>query len=128
MSAQCEAKVVLNITELGQELNLSRRFTTTNTPKAVQYGYGTIAAAATMESITMGQVAASLIDLMYIKSIDNTVYVSPTTIVSTGALLKIESGECVMFRPYNGAAVLSVGITCSTAEANYEYLIIGQTS
>lgn len=121
-------KVQVLLTGLGQELHLARRFETANTPTASQFGFGAIAAAATMEAIPMGQIAASLIDAMYIKSIDNTVYISPITTVSTAALLKLDAGEATIFRPYNGAAVLSVGITCSTAGAQYEYCIIGQGS
>jgi len=128
MPAQCEVKVVVRLTGLEQDMSIARRFTTANIPTATQYGYGTIAAADTMEAINMGQVANSLVDTIMIKSIDNTVYVSPTTLVSTGALLKIEPGESALFSPYNGAAVLSVGIICSTAEAKYAYLAVGRSS
>ena len=126
MAAQCEVKIFANVTELGEEQKIAERFTTTNTPEAVQYGYGTVLSTS-MEAIALGQVAASLIDVMYVKSIDNTMYVNPVS-SSGNKVLKIASGESCVFHPNVSNAVLSVGIICSTAGAKYEYLIVGQSS
>lgn len=103
------------------------RFSTTNTPEAVTTVYGTVAAT-TPEAVTMGQVASSLIDLLYIKAGANAVFVSPISTVSTGAVIQLAASEACMFRPYNPSAVLSVGIWSATAGANYEAIIVGQSS
>jgi hypothetical protein len=127
MAASCVAKVDILLQGLGNEINKRVRFATTNTPEAVETVYGTVAAT-TPEAVTMGQVAHSLIDVMYIKAIDSDMYVSPTTLVSTGAIIKIAASEACMFRPYLADAVLSTGIWSATATAKYEAIIVGQSS
>jgi hypothetical protein len=106
------------------------RFATTNTIEAVQAGYGTVLTANTMSVLDMGQCANSLVDLVYIKAIDQDIYISPTTVVSTGVLLHCAASEACMFKPNNtaGDTVLSIGITSDTDGAQYEYLIVGQSS
>jgi hypothetical protein len=125
--SECNVTIGVDVVDLGSEINKRIRFSTENTPEAIQCVYGTVAAT-TPEAIPMGQVAASLVDMMYIKAIDYDMYVSPVTIVSTGANLKIAAGEACVFRPYDASGVLSVGIWSATAEANYECLIVGQSS
>ena len=112
---------------LGNEVDKRIRFSTTNDPEAVQVAYGTIAAT-TPEAVDMGQVAHSLVDLVYIKSIDNDVYVNPIALVSTGTALKLVASEACMFRPYVASVVLSTGIWSATAGAKFETIIVGQSS
>jgi hypothetical protein len=90
--------------------------------------YGTLAAT-TPEAVPLGQVAASLVDLVYVKSIDNTMYINPTTTASTGDVMILAASEACLFRPYKaGAAAVAPGVWSATAESNYEAIIVGQSS
>lgn len=130
MAAQCEVKMAVNVTGLGNELNLGNRFVTTNTPEGCHYGYGTIAAADTYEAVDLGQVAASLVDGLYIRSIDETVYLDPACSLAgtEKKMLRIDESEAAFFRPVLSDTALSVMVVCSTAGASYEYFVVGQTS
>ena len=129
MAAECNVTIGVDVVALGSEVNKRLRFSTANTPEAIQVGYGTVAAANTMETLELGQVAASLVDMIYIKAIANNVYISPGSVVSTGPLIKLPAGEACAFRPYfEGAVAVSVGVTADTAETAYEYLVVGQSS
>jgi hypothetical protein len=121
----CDITIGVDVTELGNEVNKRIRFSTTD-PDAVQVGYGTVLGT-TMEAVPLGQCAASLIEAVYIRSVDNTMYVCPASTTSTAPRLKLEAGEACLFRPEN-SVVLSVGIVCSTAGSNYEFLVTGQSS
>ena len=127
--AECNVTIGVDVVDLGSEVNKRIRFSTTSDPEAMQVGYGTVATANTMETLDLGQVAASLVDMIYIKAIANNVYVSPGSVASTGPLLKIPAGEANVFRPYfEGAVAVSVGITADTDETAYEYIVVGQSS
>lgn len=131
MTAECNVTIGADITELGSELNKRVRFATTNTPEGLNSGYGTIAAANTYESLVLGQVAASTIDMCYIRSVDQTLYVNIASVAPAGnaAQLKIASGEANIFRPAVSTGVaVSVMIMSSVAGAKYEFLVVGQTS
>ena len=129
MTATCTAKVDVLVNGLGNEINKRVRFATTNTPEAVQVGYGTILAANTYEEVVLGQVASSLIDLVYIKSIDNTVYIESKSTTLSVADIKLAASEACCFRPgVSVAATISIIIMSGTAGANYEYIIVGQSS
>jgi hypothetical protein len=97
-------------------------------------GYGTIAAALTYEALPMGQVAASVVDMVYLKSIDNTIYVAILTSTTTHpyANIVIPAGETACFRPGTSlgtsTTAVSILMLCGTAESQYEYTIIGQSS
>lgn len=121
----CAITIGADVTGLGNEVNKRVRFETT-APDAISSGYGTVAST-TMEAIPMGQVAASLVEAVYVKSIGQTMYVCPASTTSTDPRLRLDSGEACLFRPEN-SVVLSVGIVCSVAGAAYEYLIVGQSS
>jgi len=128
MAATCVAKVDILLNGLGNEIEKRIRFATTNTPEAVQVIYGTLAAT-TPEALPLGQVAASLVDLVYIKAIANTIYVSPTTTVSTNEIIVLAASEAAMFRPYvAGATAVAPGLWSATATAKYEAIIVGQSS
>jgi hypothetical protein len=121
----CTVTIGVDVTELGNEVNKRTRFTTTD-PDAIQSGYGTVVSTS-MEAVPLGQCAASLIEAVYIRAVDNTMYVNPFS-TSGNKVLKLEAGESTLFRPNVSNAVLSVGIICSTAGSNYEFLVTGQSS
>ena len=128
MAASCVAKVNVLLNDLGNDIEKRVRFATTNTPEAVQVIYGTLAAT-TAEAVPLGQVAASLVDLVYIKSIDQTLYVSPTSTASTNGIMQLAASEACLFKPYvAGAAAVSTGLWSATAGAKYEAIIVGQSS
>ena len=132
--AQCEVIIGVNVTDLGSETQKRVRFTTTTTPEAVQMGYGTIAAANTYEAVPLGQCDAQNIDLVYIKSIDQTMYVEiMTSVAQACANLVLVASEACLFRPSNSltvgtAGAVSILVLSGTAEAKYEYLVVGQSS
>lgn len=128
--SECLVHIGVDVTGLGNGVAKRVRFTTTTAPEVLAAGYATIAAADTYEAVDMGQCAASLVDGVYIKSGDETIYIDPAVSV-TGAevkRLKLEPGEAAFFRPCLSDVALSVMVVCSAAEANYEYLIVGQSS
>jgi hypothetical protein len=129
MAAQCIVKVDIFVTDLGSDIEKHVRYETTNTPEGVQCGYGTVAAANTYEAVVLGQVAASTIDLCYIKSIDKTLYVEAKGTTLSVADITLAASEACLFRPSTStAAAVSILVMSATAEAKYEYLIVGQTS
>ena len=127
--AQCEVIIGVNVTDLGSETNKRVRYTTTTTPEAISSGYGTIAAADAYEAVPLGQVVASGIDMCYIKSIDQTIYVEAKGATLSVADIQLSASEACLFRPVTSAAgTVSVLVMSDTAEAKYEYLIVGQSS
>ena len=131
MAATCVAKVDVLLSGLGNEIERRVRFATTNTPEAVNAGYGTIAAADTYEAIVLGQVAASTIDLLYLKSIDQTIYVYTASVAPAGnaAQITLAASEACLFRPAVSTGVaVSIMVASGTAEAKYEYIVVGQSS
>lgn len=126
MSAECVVVIGANVTELGSEINMRTRFATSNTPTATAAGYGTIAAAGTYESLDTGQVAGSLVDVVYLRAVDNDIYVG---LDQDTARILIPDGETAVFKPLlSTAAVASVRLMSGTAGAAYEYLIVGESS
>jgi hypothetical protein len=131
MAATCTARVDVIVNGLGNEIDKRVRYATTNTPEAVQVGYGTIAAADTYEAVVLGQVAASTIDLLYLKSIDQTIYLYTASVApaSNEAQIVLAASEACLFRPAVSTGVaVSVMVMSGTAEAKYEYIAIGQSS
>lgn len=121
----------VDVTDLGNEINKRVRFATDNTPEAVNAGYGTIAAADVYEGVILGQVAASTIDMLYLKSIDQTIYAYVASVAPAGneAQMVLVAGEACVFRPaVSTSKAVSVMVMAGVAGANYEYLIVGQSS
>jgi hypothetical protein len=133
--ATCTVKVDVLLTDVGNETQKSIRYTTTNTPEVYAQGYGTIAAADTYEALPLGQVDPQQIDLVYLKSIDNTIYAQIMTSVAQTdhANIVLNASEATIFQPSNTlgvgtAGAVSIYIQSGTAEAKYEYIVIGQSS
>lgn len=124
--SSCYVTIGADVVELGSEINMRTRFATASTPTATQIGYGTIAAANTYETVSRGQVAGSLVDMIYFRAVDYDIYVGIDEDVGR---LKVPAGETSLFKPLlSTGAVASVRITSETAGAKFEYLVVGKSS
>jgi hypothetical protein len=96
----------------------------------VNVGYGTIAAANVQEVVLFGQVDADNVDLIYIKSIDNTMFVEPVYSTAQGfSQIRLNASEACVFNPSTSTgATVSVLVVSDTAGAKYEYIVVGQSS
>ena len=128
--ASCTAKVDVFVDGLGSEISRNVRFNTTNTPEGFNAGYGTIAAANTYEAVALGQIAASTVDLVYLKAVDATIYAEVVTSTQQNvAQIQLAASEACLFRPAcSTATAISIMVMSGTAGALYEYTIVGQTS
>ncbi|MHC4332615.1 MAG: hypothetical protein ACYSTZ_00080 [Planctomycetota bacterium] len=124
--SETNVTIGVDVTGLGDESQMRHRFSTNTDPTAVQRGYGTIAAANTVEALVLGQCAASLMHTLYIRAVDGTLHINPVGTVSTRHIAVL-SGESAVFTPEH-SLVLSIGIWASAAGVNYEYQITGLSS
>jgi hypothetical protein len=124
--SETNVTIGVDVTGLGDESHVRTRFSTNTDPTATQRAYGTIAAANVVEALVLGQCAASLIDSLYIRAINGTVYVNPVATASVKTIAVV-SGEAAVFKPEH-SLVLSVGIWSSVAGTQYEYQVTGLSS
>ncbi|MHA2350336.1 MAG: hypothetical protein ACXADL_11990 [Candidatus Thorarchaeota archaeon] len=131
MAASCVVKIDVEVTGLGNEVDKRVRFATTNTIEAINTGYGTIAVADTYEGIDFGQVDQTQCDGLYLKSIDNDMYVYCASVAPAGnkGQIFLAASEACFIRPsVSTGLTVSVMIMSDTAGAKYEYLVVGQSS
>ncbi|MBW1931460.1 MAG: hypothetical protein JRI56_00235 [Deltaproteobacteria bacterium] len=121
MAATGNVNISVELLGLGKDVSFIDRFTLTNTPTRVNYGYLEQASADTEEALELGGV--STVDLIVIKAVTNDATVDTSFDTSYNAELNVPEGEICVFKP-SGTVYIKNG--SAGEQVILEYVVIGR--
>lgn len=122
--------VQCDVTDLGSEISMRQKVDLGETALAYVHSYKTLSLASTPESLSLGEIAVSLVDFVMVRNHGTTAIKVDTTISGAVTLanfnseMRIPAGESRCWTPASGT--VSTALMCSADSNAYEYLVLGR--
>lgn len=121
MAASTDVSIVAELLGLGEDVNITEKFTMTATPTRVLHHYMIQASADSDEAIAVGDVGT--IELIILKCISNDVDIDTSYSAAFSAEIEVQEGEVAVFKP---TGTVRIKNDDAGEQSTIEYWVIGQ--